>query len=491
MSFRAFFRRWIIRFAWGFTGVVITGLYLYYLQSQSQPDLQFWHREDVAQSVVPELSISRETGLPEYLEHEEKIFSRLDELVADAGKGLPSWHRYSEVGNARYRAAKPNTNRTQLLTPDKKRGAVLLVHGLSDSPHSMHSISKALYEQGYQTLNLRMPGHGTLPGALQNTTWREFRSAYRLGIESLTKNLAPGQPLILVGYSNGSTLAVNYTLNALTSDGEHRVPELLVLISPAMKVSPVAAYARIQRWISELPGLEKLGWTDVVAEFDPFKYNSFPVYAGEQIYRLTAKLDKDLSRLERKHLQKFPPVIAFQSVLDSTIEPASVVHGLLDRLAGTPAELVLFDINRQTNMLPLLADRGEPLLDFLTSRQANGFDLTIVTNEDIDSGHVAAKTLPHGDSQWQQEMTELRWPRNVYSLSHVALPFNASDPIYGIDKADGLMRLGELWFKGERGGLGVPLGLLARQRFNPFFPYLEERVIEAVDAVTPAKPAAP
>lgn len=491
MSFRAFFRRWIIRIAWGFAGVVITGLYLYYLQSQSQPDLQFWHREDVARSVVPELSISRDTGLSEYLAHEEAIFSDLDQLVADAGNKLPSWHRYSDVGNARYRAAQTNTNRTQLLNPEKKRGAVLLVHGLSDSPHSMHTVARALYEEGYQTLNLRMPGHGTLPGALQNTSWREFRSAYQLGINSLTDNLAPGQPLILVGYSNGSTLAVNYTLNALLSDGEQRVPDLLVLISPAMKVSPVAAYARIQRWISELPGMEKLGWTDVVAEFDPFKYNSFPVYAGEQIYRLTAKLNKDMSRLDEKQLQKFPPVIAFQSILDSTIEPASVVHGLLDRLAGTPAELVLFDINRHSNMLPLLADRGDPLLAFLRSRQANGFDLTIVTNDDIDSGLVAVRTRPHGDSQWQQEMTEMRWPRNVYSLSHVALPFNANDPIYGLNKADGLMRLGELWFKGERGGLGVPLGLLARQRFNPFFPYLEQRVIEAVDEVTPRKPAAP
>ena len=79
----------------------------------------------------------------------------------------------------------------------------------------------------------------------------------------------------------------------------------------------------------------------------------------------------------------------------------------------------------------------------------------------------------------------MRWPRNVYSLSHVALPFDANDPIYGLNKGDGLMRLGELWFKGERGGLGVPLGLLARQRFNPFFPYLEERLIQAVNEVAP------
>ena len=45
----------------------------------------------------------------------------------------------------------------------------------------------------------------------------------------------------------------------------------------------------------------------------------------------------------------------------------------------------------------------------------------------------------------------------------------------------GLLRLGDMWFKGERGVFGVPLGLLARQRYNPFYPYLQQRVLEAVE----------
>lgn len=478
--------KWLARIAWGITGVVLTGLYLYYLQSQSRPDLQFWHREDVARAVVPELSLKANVDLSDYMAHEKLIFSRLDQKVALEGNGLPNWHRYSDVAHAIYRAAWPDGNRTSLQTPHDKHGAVLLVHGLSDSTNSMQPIAHSLSRHGYQTLNLRMPGHGTLPGALQSVTWRQFRNAYRLGVAALTEELEPGQPLILVGYSNGATLAVNYTLNAILKQDGQRIPDLLVLISPAMRVSPVAAYARIQRWISELPGMEKLGWTDVVAEFDPFKYNSFPVYAGEQIYRLTARLEKNLSRLGDEQLQRFPPVLAFQSVLDATIAPASVIDGLLDRLGGTPAELVLFDINRQSNMLPLLADRGDPLLDSLKARQDIGFDLTIVSNEGTSSGQVAARTRRRGENSWNEQGTDMHWPRNVYSLSHVALPFDANDPIYGLNKGDGLMRLGELWFKGERGGLGVPLGLLARQRFNPFFAYLEQRVLEAADAVTPA-----
>ena len=67
----------------------------------------------------------------------------------------------------------------------------------------------------------------------------------------------------------------------------------------------------------------------------------------------------------------------------------------------------------------------------------------------------------------------------MISLSHVALPFDANDPVYGTHKAGGPTRLGDLWLRGERGGLGVPLNLLSRQRFNPFFGYLESRVLTA------------
>ena len=483
MSFRQLSWRWLARIGWGLAGVVLSGLYLYYLQAQSMPDPQFWHQEDVAQQIVPELRQFEHESLDTYLEHEARIFSSLAEAIEQIDADLPGWHRYSAAAHAVYVAAWPDSNRTQLLTPPDKRGSVLLVHGLSDSTHSMRTLARSLYQKGFQTLNLRMPGHGTLPGALQNVSWKQFRGAYRLGVRSLVADLEPAQPLILVGYSNGAALAVNYTLSALASGGELRTPDLLVLISPAMQVSPVAAYARIQRWISELPGMEKLGWTNIVPEFDPFKYNSFPVHAAEQIYSLTMALHKNLLALTEEELKRFPRVLAFQSVLDNTIPPGSVVSALLERLGNSPAELVLFDINRNSSMLPLLADRGDRLLEELAGSAELTFDLSIVGNDSENVTAVSVRTRRRGESNWQEMATDMQWPDRVYSLSHVALPFDANDPIYGINKGDGLMRLGELWFKGEQGGLGVPLGLLARQRFNPFFPYLEARVLEAVEQV--------
>lgn len=54
-------------------------------------------------------------------------------------------------------------------------------------------------------------------------------------------------------------------------------------MSPALAVAPLA---RFQRRLAVLPGLEQLAWRSVRPEFDPFKYSSFPVRAGEEIYEL-------------------------------------------------------------------------------------------------------------------------------------------------------------------------------------------------------------
>ncbi len=454
--------------AWALAGILVAGLLIYILQARSLPDLQPWHRGDLAQQVVPELShrdVSR-NGLQYYLEHEQAIFDSLARAISKSEGELPRWHRYNRGAFNLYLRAWPDGNRTQHARPESKRGAALLAHGLSDSTHSMRFIASALNDVGFETLNLRMPGHGTVPGALLNVNRRHFRSAYRMGVQALAENLQPGQPLVLVGYSNGAALAVDYTLQAMEEDAGLPMPDLLVLLSPAMQVAPVAEYARLQRWISELPGLEKLGWTDVVPEFDPFKYNSFPVYAGEQIYRLTRGIGKRLERLSPEQRVEFPPVVAFQSVVDATIPPKSILDGLLDKLKGNPSlELVLFDVNRQSAMLPLLNNRADLLLDELAGRGSLPFDLTVVGNpadSNPDSAMVRRRAPTALD--WVETESDMFWPLGVFSLSHVALPFSPDDEVYGPNRGDGLLRLGDMWFKGERGVFGVPLGLLARQR---------------------------
>lgn len=74
----------------------------------------------------------------------------------------------------------------------------------------------------------------------------------------------------------------------------------------------------------------------------------------------------------------------------------------------------------------------------------------------------------------------LAWPENVYSLFHVALPFPPNDGLYGgvhAEQSPGA-RLGHIAMRGERGVLWISASDMLRQRWNPSYPYLEERVLE-------------
>ena len=485
MSQRYRLRAWVNAVGFAVLGVVVTGVVIHVLQARSLPDLDFWHREDFADSVVPELDDLDERSWQEYLDHEALIFDALADALATAGSGLPSWNRYN---GDRYRDSRPfleQWNRSQLYTPEQPVGAALLAHGLSDGPYSMHALGSALFEQDLQVLNLRAPGHGTVPGALDGVSWRDFRAAYDLGVRTLAQSLPADQPLILAGYSNGSALAVDYTLRALRSEGELRRPDLLILVSPAMRLPRLAALASVQKWMAELPGLEKLNWTDILPEYDPFKYNSFPLSAAQQIYRLTEQMQSALRRAPAGELADFPPVLVFQSVVDATIPPASIVSGLVTSLRETPVELVLFDINRNSAVLPMLSGDGDRTLwNFVDSSASAHVDLTIVTNKDSSELAAIARRRAPGAGQWQEQDLGSAWPSDVYSLSHVALPFPPDDPLYGGIRSPWLIQPGQVQAKGERGLFVIPMDLLARQRFNPFYAYVEQRVVTAVSQLT-------
>ena len=68
----------------------------------------------------------------------------------------------------------------------------------------------------------------------------------------------------------------------------------------------------------------------------------------------------------------------------------------------------------------------------------------------------------------------------MVSLSHVALPFPPDDPVYGespVQDNDQVF-LGNLAIKGERGLLKIPGEWLLRLRYNPFFDYMQMRIVE-------------
>ena len=298
---------------------------------------------------------------------------------------------------------------------------------------------------------------------------------------SMRARLGPDRPLYLVGYSNGAALAVEYSLAVLEGEDAPSA-DGLVLLSPAIEAPGVAAYAIWQARFSRLSGLEKLGWTDIQPEFDPYKYNSCTVNAGDQIYQLTQQIARRMQRLSGPNgVAGFPRTLAFQSVVDATIKPSTLVDALFMKLAPGGHELVLFDVNRNTDAEPLLRTDPEILTDSLLGETRLPFTLTLVTNVRLDSDRVIAQTKPEGAISTTEEDIELAWSGRLFSLSHVAIPFPPDDPVYGSAPQAGSderhIALGSIFIRGERNLLQIPDNYFLRLRYNPFFAYLSARVL--------------
>ena len=481
MTLGAAVRRWAVRLAWSaaliFATIVIGGAVS---ARRRLPDLQPWHR------IVPRdaraADFSPRSTLADYLAIENAAFKTVHdeiELRLDPASRVPA-NRYNPDAMSYPGRLGTDWNRTQVLAPPGAIvGGALLIHGLTDSPYSMRTIGQDLQARGYQVVALRVPGHGTVPAGLTDVTWEDWLAAVRVGARALRTTIGPDKPLLLVGYSNGGALVLKYAFDALEGSGDPQASRI-VLLSPMIGVAPYAWLARVISMLAPIPVFEKARWLDIYPEYNPFKYNSFPANAGLQTWRLTTALQRQMARVAAAGLgAKLPPILTFHSIVDATVSTPAVVHALYDVVADERSEIVLFDINRASGLVPFIRPSDAGLLSQLTDRESRRYRRTLVTNVDSASLEVAERSVAPGATTVDQHPLGVAWPRDVFSLSHVAVPFPLSDPVYGREPAAGpagVIRLGLLSPRGERAVFSVPSDTLMRLTCNPFFEYMEGRL---------------
>ena len=454
----------------------------------NSPPLQDWHEEKLNEEFTAERRDTDVRSFKDYLLLEDRLFQQLDRKVyANTDSGTKQQlNRYSSGSLADPRGRKINWNRSFEL-PGSGKGAVLLLHGMSDSPYSLRAIGLTLNQQGYHVIGLRSPGHGTAPSGLKHSSWQDMAAAVELAINHLNSaQTGNTNEIHIIGYSTGASLALDFTLKALSGTTQP-VPASLVLISPAIRIHAAAGLAGLKNGFSVLPGLGSLAWLSVMDEFDPYKYNSFATNAGAQVHAVTTDVDRRLRAKSGQpaNADRFPRILVFKSTVDSTVTTDAVVDNLLNRLPADGNEIVLFDINRQASIKStLMVSDPAPLTDRLMKQRDLPFAVTLITNESPESMAVVARYKPMGAADFSTvEALGSTWPRDVISLSHVALPIPPDDPLYGQSAPpdDKFIFLGNLAIKGERGLLNIPADWLLRMRYNPFYHYLEERVIDWVD----------
>ena len=366
---------------------------------------------------------------------------------------------------------------------------MVLLHGLTDSPYSQRHIAQFYRDRGFVAVVPRMPAHGTVPAALTDVEWDSWVAATRLAVREARRRTDASAPLHLVGFSNGGALALIHALDSLGDPKLHR-PDRLILLSPMVGITSFARFAGLAALPAYLPAFAKAAWLGVVPEFNPFKYNSFPVNGATQTHRLTRVLQERIARYGREgKLKELPPILTFQSVMDFTVSTRAILQALYAHLPANGSELVLFDVNRSVKFGPLLRSSADTALARILPGGPQNYRTTIITNHDDAHGEMIERVIEARESGERSQPVGLSYPDGLYSLSHVAIPFPMSDGLYGLtpDKSEDFgLRLGTLAPRGERNVLIASLDALMRASSNPFFPYVLQRVGEGI----PGKAAA-
>jgi alpha-beta hydrolase superfamily lysophospholipase len=451
------------------------------VEALTGPPLEPWHTFVPDE---PDAEAIEAMDWEDWIVREDEIFASVRSEVVDVldpAEQVPSNRYYagSPINPARFAV---DWNRSFVLEPEgPPRGAVVLLHGLTDSPYSLRHLARAYRDRGFVAIGLRLPGHGTVPGGLTGVSTEDWRAATRLATREAARRAGPEAPLHVVGYSNGGALATIYALEALASPTLPD-PDQIVLLSPMIGITRFAAFSGLAGLPAFIPAFVRAAWLDTLPEFNPFKYNSFPVAGGRLSHRLTRELQAELDAAARSGaLAGIAPVLAFQSVVDNTVTASALARILYDRLPENGSELVLFDLNRAAYFGPLIAPRTETAVERLVPPPPRRYAVTVVTNAGQADEAAVALDTPAGATEAERRQLGVRYPRDVFSLSHVALPFPYSDGVYGRepDPADDFgIRLGAVSGRGEFGVMVVGLDFFSRLMSNPFYPYLEARVIE-------------
>ena len=471
------------RVAWGVAIVVLTLLAVRAFDSQRGPPLEAWHEVVPKELTADEMAGTDWQG---YLDAENAAFEEVRARVTqrlDTEDRVPA-NRYFEGSPVYPGRFAQDWNRSFVLEPEgPPQGAVVLLHGLTDSPYSMRQVARRYRDRGFVAVVPRLPGHGTVPAGLSKVHWEDWAAATRLAVREAMRRAGAGRPLHVVGYSNGGALALKYALDAIEEPGLPRAARV-VLISPMIGVTEMARFAGLAGLPAILPPFAKAAWLGVVPEFNPFKYNSFPVNGARQSSLVTRALQPRIARLASEgRLADLGPVLTFQSVTDFTVSTQAIVSALYDHLPANGSELVLYDLNRHTKFGPLLRAGAATLVERLLPDAPRRYRTTVVSNAGTGTAEALERVTEAGATTEVTRALGLGYPDEIFSLSHIALPFGKDDPLYGgsPDPAESFgVQLGAMAPRGERGILNVSLDALGRTSWNPFFPYQLRRIEEEI-----------
>ena len=381
-------------------------------------------------------------------------------------------------------------NRTFETKPATIRGGALLIHGLTDAPYSMRAVADVLSREWRVLAVAAHAGarhHPVGPGSIVVEGLARRRPDGRPSREGQHSSGYAAHPRRLFQWRRAGPEVC--TSRRSEREGDPRPAKLHPAVADDRRHARRAA-GLVDQPARLVPYFEKANWLDVLPEYNPFKYNSFPANAGFQTASLTRALQADLDRMTSSgRLDGVPPMLTFQSIVDATVSTPAVVNLLYDRLPRNGSELVLFDVNHVSGINVFVQARRSiagrsPVRSAAAVVSARAGDQQL--DRDARRGCADDRTGRHGRRAQSSSVSRglPKCSRSPTSPFHFR-PTIRSTASTGPTTIAGLLPIGRLSPRGERAVLTVGTDTLMRLSSNPFFPFVAERVRTVIDGAKP------
>jgi alpha-beta hydrolase superfamily lysophospholipase len=423
--------------------------------------LQPEHRLELTQEF--DADRDRDMDWQAYLALEQRLITEYSGLIRERSLAATALNRHAANSLSNPFHFDANRNLSRRFATEERKGVAVLIHGLTDSPYSVQSTAEVLASEGYETFTPRLPGHGFAVSELRHVQGDDWEAALRIAVATADAAREAGEPLILGGYSTGGILALKYALEC-QENARWPCPEKILLLSPAVAISSLVRLGWLHNLISWVPFFERFQWESIYPEVDPYKFTSFPKRPAWETASLTWAVADQLDHAT------LPPILAFQSAVDGTVSTRAVIDMFYD-LAARGHELVIYDMNRNNAVSDWLEDELPNLKDVEKDAPLD-FNISVISNRSTLEQQVVEHRMAAGESAFEVGGQVGFWDDDVYSLSHIAIPFPPDDPVYGKQG----IAVGAYSPRGERDVLRLTPEYFLRMRYNPFYDYQEQKI---------------
>lgn len=182
---------------------------------------------------------------------------------------------------------------------------VLLIHGYTGTPAEVRELGEHLNAEGYTTMGVLLPGHGTIPQDLAELKWQDWYEGAKNAYYELDRCC---ETVSVIGMSMGSLMAL-----LLASDLP--VAKLVIMSTPINLYDKRVPFIEIlKHFIHNIP--KRLRAVDADPRYNVC-YSVLPVCGVEQV----CKLIRHIKRNVLAHVEV--PCLIMQSKSEHTVKPSS------------------------------------------------------------------------------------------------------------------------------------------------------------------------